>query len=76
MNRSKYNSAYPFINILSNIFLVCGIVLISLEIVVFFRSKDYSMVDSSDKFFMIILMFLWYVGLRYFNKRYINKHES
>ncbi|WP_194973089.1 hypothetical protein [Aquiflexum lacus] len=74
MKKSKYNSAYPFINILSYIFLVCGIVLISLEIVLFFRSEDYTMVDSSDKYFMVILMLLWYVGLRYFNKRYINKH--
>lgn len=71
MDKSKYNAAYPFIKILSYIFLVCGIVLISLEITVFIKSEDYSFVDASDKYFMVILMFGWYVGLKNLNKKYI-----
>ncbi|PRY90696.1 hypothetical protein [Mongoliibacter ruber] len=76
MNKSKYNSANPLINILSYIFLGCGIIIFSLEIVNFFKSEDYSMVDSSGKYFMITFMLFWYVGLRYMIKKKFNKPGS
>jgi hypothetical protein len=76
MNKSRYNNAYPIIRGLSYIFLACGIILFCLEIVVFFRSKDYSIVDASNKYFMASIQFVWYFGLRYLNKEYINKQES
>lgn len=76
MNESKHKTAYPFINFLSYIFLVCGIVLISLEISIFFRTEDYSFVDASDKHFMAIMMLGWYVGLRYCNRKYIKKPKN
>lgn len=69
MKNSEYNSARPFLNVLSYIFLGCGIVLICLEILTFFKSEDYSFMDASDKYFMTILMLVWYIGLRYWNKK-------
>ncbi|WP_114749790.1 hypothetical protein [Pleomorphovibrio marinus] len=76
MNKSTSKAAYPLINFLSSIFLVCGIVLIFLEIVRFFRTEDYSFVEARDKYFMVILMLGWYVGLRYLSRKNIKKNTE
>ncbi|EOZ97789.1 hypothetical protein A33Q_1598 [Indibacter alkaliphilus LW1] len=76
MKHSEKNSAYPLVNFLSYIFLFCGIVLISLEVVSYFRAEEYSLVEASDKYFIAMMMFLWYWGLRHLKKKYIRKGES
>lgn len=76
MNKSRKNSANPFFTALSYIFLASGIVILFVEIVAFFRSEEYSFVDASNKYFMAIIQFVWYFGMRYLNKEYISRQES
>ena len=70
MHKSKQHSPYHLFRILSYIFLSCGLVIITLEVYSFLQSKDYSFSDRIDQHFIAIMMLLWYVGLRYLNKKH------